>query len=157
MSITVPLPHPAIPHRRPDGFLSRARVRARRDALDRRLAAGVDPTADEDLRVRAAQLSDPETRRRIAMVIDRLLDEAAGPPAPFSSKVPLARAATVACAPRLCEIAGRLEGGGALATRGIAQAAMLIRRPDSPLFSAATVDTDLNHHLAAILVALRPA
>jgi hypothetical protein len=157
MSITVPLPHPAIPRRRPDGFLARARVRVRRDALDRRLAAGVDPTGDGDLRLRAAQLSDPETRRRIAMVIDRLLDEAAGLPAPFRSEVPLARTAIVACAPRLCEIAGRLEGEGAPATRGIAQAAMLIRRPDSALFSEATVDSDLNHLLAAILTELRPA
>ena len=122
-----------------------------------RSLASVDPTGDGDLRLRAAQLSEPETRRRIAMVIDRLLDEAAGPPAPFSSKVALARTAAVACAPRLCEIAGRLEGEGAPATRGIAQAALLIRRPDSPLFSVATVDTDLNRHLAAILTALRPA
>jgi hypothetical protein len=157
MSTTVPLPRSAIPRRHPDRLLARARVCARRKALDRRLAAGIDPNGDADLRLRAAQLREPECRQRIAMVIDRLLDEAAGPSVPFRSEVPLARTAIIACAPRLCEIAGRLEGEEVPATRGIAQAAMLIRRPDSPLFAAATVDTDLNHHLASILTALRPA
>jgi hypothetical protein len=137
-----------------DGYLTRLQTWARRAALDRRLAAGADPTSDAGLARRAAQLTDGDTRRRISMVLDRILDEAAGPPSSFSSKVPLARTAIVTCAPRLCEIAGRLEGDQPVAPRGVAQAAILVQGGDSPLFSASTTDTVLNQHLAGIVGAL---
>ena len=149
--------HPAhlVPDRGPrDGYLSRLRLWAHRGGLDRRLAAGADPTSDDGLARRAAELTDGDTRRRIAMVLDRVLDEAAGPPPPFSSKVPLPRAAIVACAPRLCEIAGRLEGDQPVAPRGVAQVAILVREGDSPLFMASITDTALNQHLAGIVGAL---
>jgi hypothetical protein len=90
------------------------------------------------------QLAPSPSRHRIAATIDRVIDEAAEPPAPFSSKVPLARGAIVTCAPRLCEIAGRLEGNGAVAARGVAQAAMLVREGDSPLFTPQISDVALN-------------
>jgi hypothetical protein len=46
-----------VPSRPPrDGYLIRLRVRARRATLDRRLAAGADPIADDDLTRRAAAL-----------------------------------------------------------------------------------------------------
>jgi len=154
MSATAHLPRFLPAPRRPVAHLARLRVRARRASLDRRLAAGADPAGEEDLRRRAAQLTDPRTRRRIATALDRILDEAAGPPAPFSSKVPLARDAIVTCAPRLCEIAGRLEGDRPVAPRGIALAALLIRRADSPLFSTSTTDTLLNRHLSEVIEAL---
>jgi hypothetical protein len=118
------------------------------------LAAGVDPSIENDLMRRADQLTEARTRRRIAGVLDRILDEAAGPPPPFSSKAPLARTAIVACAPRLCEIAGRLAGDQAVAARGVAQAAMLVREDDSPLFSTATTEIALNTRLAEIIRAL---
>ena len=57
-----------------DTYLTRLRIRLRRDGLDRRIAAGDDPRA-----------------------------------------------------PRLCQIARRLEGNGAVAARGVAQTAMLVR------------------------------
>lgn len=137
-----------------DGYLARLRLRLRRDGLDRRIAAGEDPRGDADLGRRAAQLTEPDTRLRIAATIDRLIDDAAGPPARFSSKVPLARGAIVNCAPRLCQIAGRLEGNGAVAARGIAQAAMLVREGDSPLYSPQISDTALNRRLADVDAAL---
>ena len=148
------LPRHFGPPRESDGLLGRLRVRYRRASLDQRLAAGVDPRTDPDLSRRAEQLTEGDTRLRIAVVLDRLLDEAAGPPAPFSSKVPLARTAIVACAPRICEIAGRLEGDRPLAARGVAQAAILVREGDSPIFSPKTTDTELNRHLAGIVAAL---
>ena len=154
MSAAVHLAH-LVPSRPPrDGYLIRLRVRARRASLDRRLATGTDPIADVDLTRRAAQLTEADTRRRIAAVLDRILDEAAGPPPPFNSQAPLARTAIVACAPRLCEIAGRLEGDQPVAPRGVAQAAMLIHEGDSPLFSMTTTDTALNRRLAEIVAAL---
>ncbi len=154
MSATAHLPRlaPARPAR--EGYLTRLRVRLRRDRLDRRIAAGEDVYADADLGRRAAQLTEPDTRHRIAVTIDRVIDEAATRPAPFSSKVPLARAAIVTCAPRLCEIAGLLDGDQEVAPRGVAQAAMLVREGDSPLFTPRISDVALNRRLAAVAAAL---
>ena len=149
--------HPAhfVPSRAPrDGYLARLRFRARRASLDRRLAAGADPATDPDLASRAEQLTLGDARRRIARVLDRILDEAADPPPPFSSKVPLARTAIIACGPRICELAGRLEGDQPVSPRGVAQAAILVHEGDSPLYSRSTSDTALNHHLAGIVTAL---
>ena len=154
MSATAHLPRLAPSPSPRDSYLTRLRVRLRRDGLDRRIAAGEDPYADADLGRRAAQLCEPDTRRRIAATIDRVIDEAAGPPAPFSSKVPLARTAIVVCAPRLCEIAGRLEGDQEVSARGGAQAAMLVREGDSPLYSPQISDVALNRRLIDVAAAL---
>jgi hypothetical protein len=154
MNATAHLPRFIPTPRDRDGHLARMRVRLRRARLDRRLAAGEDPGIDPDLGRRAGELTAGYARGRIAVVLDRILDEAAGPPAPFSSKVPLARAALVTCAPRICEIAGRLEGDRPVAARGVAQATLLVHRGDSPLFSPTTTDTALNRHLAGIVAAL---
>jgi hypothetical protein len=154
MSATAHLPRFAPSPPAHEGYLTRLRVRLRRDGLDRRIAAGEDVYADADLGRRAAQLTEPGTRHRIAATIDRVIDEAAEPPAPFSSKVPLARAAIITCAPRLCEIAGRLDGDQEVAARGVAQAAMLVREGDSPLFTPRISDVALNRRLTAVAAAL---
>ena len=154
MSATAHLPRLAPSRPVHEGYLIRLRVRLLRDGLDRRIAAGEDVHADADLGRRAAQLTEPGTRHRIVATIDRVIDEAAAPPAPFSSKVPLARAAIITCAPRLCEIAGRLDGDQEVAARGVAQAAMLVREGDSPLFTPRISDVALNRRLAAIAAAL---
>jgi hypothetical protein len=154
MSATAQLPRLA-PSRPPrEGYLTRLRVRLRRDGLDRLIAAGEDTHGDADLGRRAAQLTERDTRHRIAATIDRVIDEAVEPPAPFSAKVPLARGAIVNCAPRLCEIAGRLDGDQEVAARGVAQAAMLVREGDSPLFTPQISDVALNRRLAAVAAAL---
>ncbi len=154
MSATAHLPRLAPSPSPRESYLTRLRVRLRRDGLDRRIASGEDIHADADVGRRAAQLTEPGTRRRIAATIDRVIDEAAGPPAPFSSKVPLARTAIVTCAPRLCEIAGRLEGDQEVSARGVAQAKMLVREGDSPLFSPQISDVALNRRLTAVAAAL---
>ncbi len=154
MSATAHLPRLAPSSSPHEGYLSRLRVRLRRDALDRRIAAGEDVHGDIDLDRRAAQLTERGTRHRIAAAIDRVIDEAAAPPAPFSSKVPLARDAIVTCAPRLCQIAGRLEGDQRVSARGVAQAAMLVREGDSPLFTPQISDATLNRRLADVDAAL---
>jgi hypothetical protein len=136
------------------GHLTRLRVRVRRAALDRRLAAGADPSADADLSRRAEELTEGDARRRIATVIERLISEAGGPPPPFSSKAPLARAAITACAPRLRAIAGRLESNHVVAARGVARAALLIHEGSSPLYSVSTTEDALRHRLAEIATAL---
>src|ERR1700754_2846487 len=137
-----------------DTYMTRLRVRLRRDGLDRRIAAREGPSGDAAPGRRAAQLTEPDTRRRIAATIDRLIDDAAGPPAPFSSKVPLARTAIVTCAPRLCEIAGRLEADQEVSARGVAQAAMLVHDGTSPLYTPQISDVALNRRLIDVAAAL---
>jgi hypothetical protein len=154
MSATAHLPRLAPSRPLRDTYLTRLRVRLRRDGLDRRIAAGEDTYGDADLGRRAAQLTEPGTRRRIAATIDRVIDEAAGPPAPFSSQVPLARGAVLTCAPRLCEIAGRLDGDQEVTARGVAEAKMLVREGDSPLYTPRISDVELNRRLAAVVAAL---
>jgi hypothetical protein len=154
MSATTHLNHLVPAHARREGYLTRLRVRARRAGLDRRLAAGEDPRADVDLRLRADELTEGDSRRRIALVIERTMDEAAGPPPPFSSQVPLARAAIVTCTPRLRAIAGRLRSDHVVAAEGVAQAAMLVREGASPLYSTSTGEDALRHRLAEIAEAL---
>jgi hypothetical protein len=154
MSATAHLSHlvPARPPR--EGHLTRLRVRLRRGALDRRLAAGAEPTADADLSRRAEELTEGDARRRVAMVIRRVIAEAVGPPTTFSSKAPLARAAIVACTPRLRAIAGRLESDHVVAARGVAKAAMLIHDGSGPLYSVSTPEVALRRRLAEIAAAL---
>ena len=155
MSTTAHFGH-LVPTHRPsrEGYMTRLRVRVRRAALDRRLAAGADPGADADLSRRAEELTEGEARRRIAMVIERLIAEAGGPPPPFSSKAPLAHTAIVACSPRLRAIAGRLESDHIVTAKGVAQAAMLIHEGSSPLYSVSTKEDALRHRLAEIATAL---
>ena len=141
---------------RREGYLTRLRVRAHRVGLDRRLAAGEDPRTDVDLRLRADELTESESRDRIALVIERTFTEAAGPP-PISSQVPLARTAIVACTPRLRAIAGRLRSDHFVAAKGVAQAAMLVREGTSPLYSTSTSEDALRHRLAEIAGALEGA
>jgi hypothetical protein len=143
--------------RREAAYFTRLRVRARRVGLDRRLAAGEDPRTDVDLRLRADELTQSESRDRIALAIERTFTEAAGSPSRFSSQVPLARTAIVACTPRLRAIAGRLRSDRFVAAKGVAQAAMLVREAASPLYSTATSENALRHRLAEIARALEGA
>jgi hypothetical protein len=152
--MTARLGHLAVVGPRPHRYLARLRVRVRRDSLDRRLAAGEDPRTDPDLALRAEELTEGDARRRIAMALYRLIDEASGVPAPFSSKVPLARGAIIACTPLLCLIAGRLESNQPVAARGAAQAALLLHEGNSPLYSTTVTDAALNRRLTEIAAAL---
>jgi hypothetical protein len=99
MSATTHLFHLVPDHARREGYLTRLRVRARRTGLDRRLAAGEDPRADVDLRLRADELTEPDARQRIADTIQRLIAEAAGPPSPSAPR-PRWRAPRSTPAPR---------------------------------------------------------
>jgi hypothetical protein len=65
MSATAHLPRLA-PSRPPhETWLTRLRLRLRRDDLDRKLLAGADPRRRDDLERRAEELTGAEERRRI--------------------------------------------------------------------------------------------
>ncbi len=155
MSATAHLPRlaPSLPRR--EGCLTRLRIRLRRDGLDRRIAAGEDTHGDADLGRRAEELTGTEERRRIAQVIDRVIEDACGsPPPPLRSAVAPGRPTIRACAPRLRAIAGRLRSDHAIPASGVARAALLVDEPTSPLFSATVTEDTLRHLLAEIACGL---
>lgn len=157
MSVAVHPNHLRPTERRPrPGHLSLLWVRIRRLDLDRRLAAGEDPDTDTDLAVRAGQLTDAGERRYIAMVLDRVVAEATGAPAPFSSKRPLARAAIAACAPKMHAITACLWGADRVDPEGVAKVSLLLREGSSPLYSFSTTEDLLRYYVVQISSALGP-
>jgi hypothetical protein len=155
MNATAPLHHFIPRHWPRAGFSADMRVRLRRGTLDRRLAAGADPRTEVDLARRAEQLTTSEARTRIATSIERVIEDAAGPVPVLSPRVPLARGAINACAPRLRAIAGRLRSDHAVPAGGVAQAAMLIRDGSSPLYAVGSSENLLRHRLAEVAAALQ--
>jgi hypothetical protein len=136
-------------------WLTRLRLRLRRDDLDRKLAAGVDPSRHDDLERRAEELTGAEERRRIAREIDRVIDNACGsPPPPMRSAVAPGRPTVRACAPRLRAIAGRLRSDHAIPASGVARVALLVDEPTSPLLAATITEDALRHLLAEVADAL---
>lgn len=112
------------------------------DLLDELLAAGVDPGGSAELRVRAARLTAPRSRRRIARTLRQIVDDAQhavrallAPTAPLRS--PDIRAA----APELRLLARRLAGSGPVRTEGAALARLLITAPTSPIYAEAPPGT----------------
>jgi hypothetical protein len=61
------------PHSRLGRRLVRVRARVRRTALDAALIAGADPWASPELMVRAAALTTPEERRKVALGLETLV------------------------------------------------------------------------------------
>ena len=71
----------------------RGRVFLQRASLAGRLAAGASPSDSPELARRAEQLRSPRNRRILATSLERVIDAAEEPPRPYSSSVPLRRAA----------------------------------------------------------------
>jgi hypothetical protein len=111
----------------------RARVLAHRGSLDRLLAAGADPSWAPELRIRAAQITDPRWRRALATGFANAVCEAHAAPR-WSCRVPLNRVAVRAAAPELRALTASLRLGAAPAAQGVALASQLLRDPCSPLY-----------------------
>jgi hypothetical protein len=155
MSATSHLGRLAPAHPPRESVLTRLRLRVRRDELDRKLAAGVDPRHHQDLGRRAEELTGVAERRRIARAIRRVIDDVSdSPPPPPRSLVPPGRPAVRACAPRLRAIAGRLRSDHTIPAAGVARVALLVDEPTSPLYSATVSEDTLRHLLAEIASAL---
>jgi hypothetical protein len=101
--------------------------------LDRLLAAGADPSWAPELGVRAAQITDPRSRRALADGLANAVCEAHAP-ARWSCKVPLDRGAVRAAASELRALTAGLRFGAAPAAQGVALASQLVRDPASPLY-----------------------
>jgi hypothetical protein len=112
----------------------RARIFLRRGTLDRLLAAGMDPAWDQQLGIRAAQITAPKRRRAVSASLEASVHEACRPPQ-WTASVPLARGAVRAAADEICLLAHCLAQPAAPAAQGVALAEQLVRDPSSPLYA----------------------
>jgi hypothetical protein len=115
---------------RPASVWLRLRVCLRRRALDAQIAAGQPLGLSPVLLLRAAQLTHPGTRRRVARGLRRLVDyaERVGP-RPIVSRSVLGRTGVSVMADReaLLGLADRLERPPAVSPRGVLLARGLLR------------------------------
>jgi hypothetical protein len=106
------------------GRATRLLARLRQTELDRALAAGADPDSSPQIAARAAQLTSPGARARIADGLERLAG-AADAPAGRVRVLP-SRVAVRANRAALLELADVLRGGAPLYARGLATLASVI-------------------------------
>jgi hypothetical protein len=114
---------------RPIGVL--ARLRARR--LDQRLAEGADPRSSALLAARAAQLTRPQVRTRIAAGLERMALSLDQPPTHFAI-APL-RGAVAVNRSRLFEVAATLRSRSPVYAGGIAGARLIVIDGTGPAFT----------------------
>jgi hypothetical protein len=115
------------------GVLRRIQARFAAPRLDRRLAAGEDPSIDAALACRAAQLVSDGTRRGIASGLARVLS-ARPEAAAFSASIPCnARAVSIA-RPALEQLAAALRSWESIDPRGVAITQVLLTEPGSALY-----------------------
>ncbi len=113
----------------------RLRVYATRGALDRQIASGRPFLSTPALALRAQQLTEPRTRRRVARALRRIVDYADQHTGGrvFSAVVVEPTAVKRARHP-LLGLAERLESAARLHPAGVARAQVLITDGLSPLF-----------------------
>jgi hypothetical protein len=100
--------------------------------LDRSLVAGAAPTTPE-LRLRACQLTSPQSRATLVSCLDHVLDAATESPTTSIAPGYLRRAEIRAAEPALRHLAD-LVRDGADGVRGLAMASVLLRDGASPLY-----------------------
>jgi hypothetical protein len=136
---------------------TRGRVFLRRGALARRLAAGASPSDSPELARRAEQLCSARNRRALARGLERVIDAAEERPHPYSSAVPLRRAAIVDSREGMLELAAELRDTNQdVNVRGIALVERLLTDGGSPLYmqkDEESLDGAISHARAALLLA----
>ena len=112
----------------------------RRAALDRQLAAGVDPSTSDMLECRAAQLTTGKHRVVLATGFERVIEAAEEPPYALSSPDPLRRAEVLASRDVLLSLARELRSERSVRVRGVALAHRLLTDARGPLYAATSCD-----------------
>jgi hypothetical protein len=135
----------------------RGRVFLQRGSLTRRLAEGAGPFASPELARRAQQLCSARHRRVLATGIERVIDAAEEGPRPYSSAVPLRRAAILEERAGLLGLAVELrETFHAVGVRGVALIDLLLSDGGSPLYVESadeTLEGAIRRTRAALLLA----
>ena len=136
----------------------RVRVGFCRFRLDRELAAGRSAGASPELALRAAQLTELPTRRKLARSLRHTVADARRPNPPgFSSAVPMRRDAVRSCGEAMLGLADRLEQEPPLSASAVARVLVLLSDGTGPLYNAgcphsldeaiwAVVDVDQGSH-----------
>lgn len=114
----------------------RLRVRLHRRRLDRQLAGGFPSDAFEDRALRASQLTDAVTRRRVARTLRRLVKDVEHPAGMLGSAVPLSRRTVWPWRYGLLGLADRLERPGPINPCGVARTLELLTDGAGPLYSS---------------------
>jgi hypothetical protein len=128
------------PHRDDRTRRLRARVHAmlRRGELTRALAEGADPTASDELALRAGQLTSTRNRRTLARAMRRTIDEAHRPPLARARAVIIRRGAVLEAEDAIKTMIARLSSGQPVRAQGMAMAERILTNADaSPLYNPA--------------------
>lgn len=135
--------------------MTHLRVLAHRGRLDRALADGADPHADEQLELRAAQLERRASRDRLAKGLERVLAAAETPAVSFSAAAPLDRGAIRAARPLLTAVTRELRGDAPVRAQGVALAGRLVVDGNGPLYRP-SVPAELVEAVGEVTDALSP-
>jgi hypothetical protein len=121
--------------------LQRLSVRLRRRGLDRQLAAGINPDTSPDLELRAWQLIQHSSRRRVARGLRRAVREAQDHRLKESnSVVPIPRQAVTQWSQGLLDVADAIEQSSRVSACGIALALELLTDGTGPLYDPGAED-----------------
>lgn len=128
-----------LPRRRRDGVSARLHA----DALDSRLAAGEPPENGRLLAVRAAQITSPAARQRLARSWDDVIARLRRPPVPGDPRMPVSRSQVDAAFQEIQVVAGILRARRPVSARGVALATALLTTPTSPVYRRGSGTGDL--------------
>ncbi len=113
----------------------RLRVFLRRGVLDRQLSDGLAADGCEDRALRARQLADADTRRRLARSLRALItDSELAATARMCSAVPVCRRAVLPWRQALLGVAERLERAEPVGPCGVARVMVLLTDGSSPVY-----------------------
>jgi hypothetical protein len=144
----------------PRGAVARtvAKVRAhlRREQLDRALAAGVEPWMSGPLMTRAAKLTSPSTRHKLAGSIDALLVLAGHGGRPIA-EVSIAHREVLDQREAFCALAARLRDPAPAGVAGLALLAELLWQGSSPVYDRHSEPGAVAAALGRCLALIEPA
>jgi hypothetical protein len=119
-----------LPRRIRDDLLARLHA----DSLDSRLAAGEPPESSRLLAVRAAQLTSPSARHRLARYWDDAVSRSRRAQLPHDPHAPVSRSQIDAAAQEIRLVAGILRAHRPVSAQGVALATALLTTPTSPVY-----------------------
>ena len=136
---------------------TRMRVALHRGELTRALAEGADPTASDELALRAGQLTSARSRRTLARSMRRTMDDARRPALARSSAVIVQRGAVLDTEDAIRTMIARLGSGRPVRAEGMARAERILTNADaSPLYNPAELGALQREIMAATAAMDRP-
>jgi hypothetical protein len=142
----------ARPARLRDRFVARLRTRS----LDTALASGTPPESDTALALRARRLTNPPSRRKLALAIRHLVRDADGAGTPSYVRVSPLSDRVSAASRELRILAERIAEPTPISARGVAQALLLLTDGTGPLYNPRS-ESSVRDHAANAVANLSPA